>query len=215
MRPLPERIEIRTLRLSDSDPAHWAEALCEEERARAARYVRPEDRDRFRLGRGLLRTLLGAALGLAPAAVPLRANAFGKPVLGLPEGPAFNVAHSGDLVCVALGEARALGIDVERHRDDFDPQALGLHVLTEAEQRALARSDDPHRAFLRAFVLKEALLKGIGTGLLRDPRSVEITHGPDGRRIGPAEGEPDVWEGWIFGDLEGLPGYHGAWALLP
>lgn len=216
MSAFPNAVEIRTLRLSETDPLDWAAVLDAEEEARASRYCVPDDRDRFRLGRGLLRTMLGFALGLAPGSFVFRTDRHGKPILPKPTGLAFNVSHSGDLVCVALGEAASIGVDVERRRSDIDPMALGFHVLTENELRSLEAADDRHAAFFDFWVLKEALLKGIGTGLLKDPRTIEISHGPGGRPLVRSAGTgPDVTQNWQFGPIAVPDGYHGALAFLP
>jgi 4'-phosphopantetheinyl transferase len=210
-----DRIEIHTLRLSQTDLGDWTECLDASEEARAGRYVKPADRDRFRLGRGLLRTMLGKALGIAPGRLAFRADRHGKPILPAPCPLAFNVSHSGDLACVALGEAASIGIDIERRRQDFDPMALGFHVLTARELRDLELAEDRFFAFFEAWVRKEAMLKGIGTGLLKDPREIEISHGADGPRIThAANGGPDPTQGWQLRSIALPDDYHGALAVL-
>lgn len=221
MSPVAAGIDIRILRLSQTDPADWTGSLDAAERRRADSFLKPQDRDRFRLGRGLLRDMLGARLGVPGSAVVLGREANGKPRLDIPCGDtapnlAFNVSHSGDLVCVALGEAAAIGVDIERRRNDIDPSKLGAHVLTPRERQCLELSGDRCAAFFDAWVRKEALLKGIGIGLLADPRAVEILPSPDGLRLrSTITGRNDPTRGWRLAAIPVPEGYHGALAVLP
>ena len=58
--------------------AGLAATLSAPERARAARYRRPRDRDRFVASRGALRAILGGLLAVPPAAVPLAVTPLEK-----------------------------------------------------------------------------------------------------------------------------------------
>src|SRR4051812_3285788 len=84
--------------LLDRDAAvveHFASLLDDDERDRARRFHFPRDRDRFSVGRGLLRCLLGGYLSVAPAAVRLSYASTGKPHLVGEAGTnaiGFNVA---------------------------------------------------------------------------------------------------------------------------
>ncbi|WP_056500741.1 4'-phosphopantetheinyl transferase superfamily protein [Aureimonas sp. Leaf454] len=215
--PVPD-IEIGSLRLSEADPDAFDHALDAAERARADRYVRREDRDRFRLGRGLLRRMLAAELGRSPASLRFLADAHGKPILDGPCPLAFNLSHSGDLVLAAIGRVAAIGIDVERRRDDLDLRAVGAEVYTPGEIAAIAAASPGGRAavFFDLWTFKEALLKGIGTGFVADPRSVEIRIGPDGARAASARrSDPDPCAPWRIERLSVPAGYHAALAVLP
>ncbi|WP_234332527.1 4'-phosphopantetheinyl transferase superfamily protein [Streptomyces sp. NRRL S-87] len=76
------------------------------ERDRAARFVRPADRERYRAAHVGLRVLLGAYLGLAPEAVPLVREAC--PVCGGPHGrPAIGSVVGGDASAGGGGVAGA------------------------------------------------------------------------------------------------------------
>lgn len=141
--------------------------LTPDERARAARYLRPPDRTRFVVGRGGLRALLGPLLELPPPAVPLVTNAFGKPQLAAPAGIQFNVAHSGNWVLLALG-ARPVGIDVEEVQAGFDFAAVAAARFSAAEQEEIARAPDSRAAFYARWTRHEARAKAAGHGLADD-----------------------------------------------
>jgi 4'-phosphopantetheinyl transferase len=156
--------------------------LDETERRRWAAYRRQEDRDRFLTGCALAKAALARYIGQRPADVRFDRTCgqcgepHGKPVLagaGAGPGVEHSVAHSGDLVAVAVAGA-PVGVDVEqtdvRPRPlggDGDPEALARLVLSETERAALAAvlPDGRARAFLVAWTRKEAVTKATGDGL--------------------------------------------------
>lgn len=141
------------------------DALTPEERRRRDAYRLTDDRERFLLGRGGLRRLLGDWLGLAPQTVPLATGPRGKPCC--PAGPAFNVSHSGDLILLAVHPCRPVGVDVERLRPALNWQAIARRMLTPAELDRINSLREPERpqAFLTSWCRLEARLKARGDGL--------------------------------------------------
>ena len=144
----------------------------EEERFRS--FATDALRARWGTGRGILREVLGGALGCAPAAVQFHYGAHGKPeVRG--SGLKFNISHSGGLAVIALATVE-VGVDVElprkRRSDDI---ARRFYAPGEVE-RMFAERDDARRAdaFFRLWTCKEAFLKVTGEGLSRSTRSYEI-----------------------------------------
>ncbi|MFQ6018930.1 MAG: 4'-phosphopantetheinyl transferase family protein, partial [Kiloniellaceae bacterium] len=109
--------EVHVWRVAlDVGPKHAAglEAMISaDERARAARYRRAENRIRFIAGRGTLRRLLGAYLRRDPRALAFGYGAWGKPVLIEGGGLAFNLSHARDLALVAVARGCDVGVDVE------------------------------------------------------------------------------------------------------
>jgi len=151
--------------------------LDETERRRWAAFRRPEDRERFLAGCALAKAALARYTGRRPAEVRFDRTCgqcgqpHGKPVLA--GGPEHSVAHSGDLIAVAVAAA-PVGVDVEqldgRPRPvggDGDPEALARLVMSAAEQAALAAvpAAGRDRAFLVAWTRKEAVTKATGDGL--------------------------------------------------
>jgi len=164
-------------RRQDAADRH-AGLLDETERRRLAAYRRDEDRARFLAGCALAKTALARYTGQRPADVRFDRTCgqcgepHGKPVI---EGAGLehSVAHSGDLIAVAVARA-PVGVDVEQLDGrphplggDGDPQALARLVLSAAEQAALAAvpPSGRARAFLVAWTRKEAVTKATGDGL--------------------------------------------------
>lgn len=133
----------------------------DEEHARAARFLRPEDGLRHLLGRALLRGLAMHYGGVAPD-LPLPQNAWGKPE------PAphisCNLSHSGDQVWAALSYLPRLGIDVESAVAPADYRDImrSFHPLEIEELQSLP---DAGAAMMRCWARKEAVAKAVGMGL--------------------------------------------------
>jgi 4'-phosphopantetheinyl transferase len=132
---------------------------------RLARFRQAADRERFLLGRGGLRWLLGTLLDCAAAELPLSEGSHGKPELR--GGPQFNVSHAGDLVLLAVHRHWPIGVDVEQERPNLDWEAIARRVLPARELQALRQLPPPLRAagYLRAWCRLEAKLKARGDGL--------------------------------------------------
>lgn len=179
--------------------------LDDAERERAARFARKPDRARFVVGRARLRQMLGQRLGVAPAALQLRPNAYGKPLLESPASALhFNVSHSGTWVLIAVDDRGPVGIDVEAVRpelaeiDDFRavlaPEEAAHLDATVPAQRALA--------FARTWVRKEAYVKALGQGVGRELREFAVVDGVDGRPVMLYDRNPGGDSAsWQFEDL--------------
>ena len=163
-------------RRQDAAPRH-AELLDETERRRWAAYRHEADRERFLVGCALAKTAIAAYTGQRPAAVsfdrtcPRCGRPHGKPAIG-GGGLEHSVAHSGDLVAVAVAGV-PVGVDVEqldgrtRQPGGGDPEALARLVLADEERAVLAavHPSGRARAFLVAWTRKEAVTKAKGDGL--------------------------------------------------
>lgn len=135
------------------------------ERQRHAAYRQRADQERFLTARVALRRLLGHWLGQPPAAVTLEVVSGGKP--RCPDGPEFNLSHSGDLILLAFHGGGEVGVDVERARPDLDWRPIARRVFPAALTAALEQLPPRERdgAFLRAWCRLEARLKVRGEGL--------------------------------------------------
>jgi 4'-phosphopantetheinyl transferase len=164
-------------------------ALVPDESRRMALFALDRDRARYAAGRGLLRRVLGSALGVAPEDVPLAEGVNGRPVLaGSRSQPvAFNVSHSADRMAIAVArvpdgadDAFPLGVDVEVLRAVASMDRVAARVFDEEERAAIAaheaRDGDLARraAFHRLWTRKEACMKATGAGLTLAPRTFHV-----------------------------------------
>jgi 4'-phosphopantetheinyl transferase len=144
--------------------------LSREERERAERFARVEDRRRWSRSRGVLRALLGNYAGADPKSLRFSIGVHGKPSLAVgPMGLCFNLSHSGNIAIYAFALECAVGIDVELSGQEIDMLAVAARAF-EPEVVHRLRTLDPQaleREFLSAWVRREALLKcrGIGFGI--------------------------------------------------
>ena len=137
------------------------------ERARAARFLRHEDAARFGIMRAALRQVLAAETGGEPAALVLDPDSNGRPALGHPDAPDFNVSHSGAYGLIAISRERRVGVDIEVARAGFGWRELAVSVLSERDRRAIDALPEDARvgAFFDCWTAKEAVLKAHGAGI--------------------------------------------------
>lgn len=136
-----------------------------EERASSNRFRFEADRARAIIGRGTLRRLLGHYLDRPPQSLQFDVDAYGKPSLR-GHDIAFNIAHSGRYVLLALSLHGRLGVDVEELREGNVADDCA-HYFTATEQRVIHALPAPARPreFFRLWTRKEACLKATGMGL--------------------------------------------------
>jgi 4'-phosphopantetheinyl transferase len=188
------------LRLSEDRLRGAASCLSEEERARAARFGRSEDRHRFLASHAALRLILGRALGTDPAALAFVAGPAGKPELGpdWPLAPYFNLSHSGDWALIGLSPTSRIGVDVEAVRPIRDAVRIACTHFHPDEAAAIAaRSGEAARAaFFAVWTCKEAFVKGLGLGLSMplDAFAVSLPPAPAGLVwVGAGVVSPAAW----------------------
>ena len=167
----------------------WFEWLSNDERVRAQRFFKSEDRERFILSRGGLRYLLASYLACTPESLIFAYTSYGKPSLAAPDDSLkFNLAHSGAWVIYAVGFQELLGVDVEQITSKTRLDGLIEHCLTPNEQTALPTSHlEKLESFFKHWTVKEAHLKAIGLGLSYPMTDVEIAWLPEPKLVIPAK----------------------------
>ncbi len=189
--------------------------LSPDERARATRFHFDRDRNRFIVGRGLLRTIVGSYLNADPAQLRFAYGARGKPHLTEASGPHnlnFNIAHSNDLILIALARVDAVGIDVEWIDSAIDFENIAGHFFTPHESETLLALPKGLRrlAFYNLWTRKEAYLKATGAGLA-DIDKIDVSFLPDEPvQILSVQGNPQAAERWTVLDLTPASEYKAA-----
>jgi 4'-phosphopantetheinyl transferase len=180
------------------------------ERARADRFVFDRDRRRFTVAHARMRQLLGAYAGDAQR-LRFRAGPHGKPELVDTPHLRFSLTHSHELALLAVARNVDLGVDVEALRP-IGAEAIE-HFFSEPERDAL-RSVLPEQRLVASYscwTRKEAFLKGIGVGLMRDLDSFAVSLAPHDSTITCLRG--DDTDGWTMQHLQPADGYVGALAF--
>lgn len=159
--------------------AACAPLLNAEEQQRAALFRFAADRERYTIGRGTLRRLLGSYLAQPPAALTFSLGPAGKPALAGPEagsGLQFNVSHSGSAVLLGFAWSSDLGVDVEAHRPNVEFADLATRFYAPDEAALVLHASPAERAavFYAIWTRKEACVKAIGTGIGIDLRGFSV-----------------------------------------
>ena len=218
-------VDVWWARRHDAADGHIA-LLDDTERQRWAGYRRDADRERFLAGCALAKMAIADYSGQRPGDVSFDRTCrncgrpHGKPAIrgGRLE---LSVAHSGDLVAVAVAAA-PVGVDVEQLEGrtrplgrDGDPDALARLTLADTERAALAAVPPPGRAraFLVAWTRKEAVTKATGDGLRAAFRDV-IVAADHGRPRLVAWPYPQTPKSVSLHDLDTEAGYVAALAVI-
>ena len=132
-------------------------------------------RFKFELGRKtcamaymLLRRALHEEYGIDEAPV-FEYGEHGKPfIIGHPDIH-FNFSHCREAVACAVSN-QPIGIDVESIREFTE--SLVRYTMNDEEAREIESADDPTRAFIRFWTMKEAKLKLSGHGICDNMKQV-------------------------------------------
>lgn len=157
--------------------AHFEELLDPVEVDRAARFRFPQDRERFILGHGWLRSLLGHYLKRDGSLVRMARGPFGKPYLERKD-LRFNLSDTKDAILIGFATGMELGVDVETMERSVDHDAVSRHYFTPAEIQVIEGMEGDPREAKRRFLLfwtrKEAVLKASGVGIMEDLRALRV-----------------------------------------
>jgi 4'-phosphopantetheinyl transferase len=194
-------------------PAGARSVLSPAELERAGRYHRDVHRQRFLAVHAALREILGAALGVAPAAVAYELGPHGKPRLSGAGEVHFNLSDTEGCALIALGTHGPLGVDVERHRSDRSLADVAERFFSEAEVRAL-RALEPSQqtaGFYRVWTRKEAYVKALGAGLSLGLSTFDVSLDPGaGARLLATRPDPAEARRWQLFDLDVGPQHSAA-----
>lgn len=186
--------------------------LSEEEAARADRFLRPADRDRFLSSHAAFRLTLGAELGVPPERLRFGRESTGRPFIAEPAdtGLDVNLSHSGDIAVIGMVRGTRIGVDVEIRRPLPDALRIARSHFAPDEASALAALPSVAReaAFFGLWTRKEAVVKALGAGLSQPLSSFSVTVPPDPARLLRIAGGTEPWT------LATIEPAHGAFATI-
>lgn len=193
--PLPEgAVDLWFATLAPGSD-HFRALLSLDEHERAARILSPHRRLLWERARGVLRHLLGGYLREDARALRFDYGQCGKPELRAPgeRAPlAFNLSHSRDHALYAISAVHPVGVDIELAQGRVPAPALVERLLGTHGAGVLAGLAPAarERAFLQAWVQREARLKCAGTGIRGASR-----HGQRELRRAPVTWAADITVG--------------------
>lgn len=187
-------------------------ALGGRERARYERLKVEEKRTQFLAAQTALRTILGQRTGERPGEVVFGYGEHGKPYLRSYPQLGFNMTHSGELALVAIAAQADIGVDLELVARDRPFLRLARRYFARSEHEWLAGlPPGQHReAFYRTWVLKEAYLKAVGTGLTFPPSGFVLDMRSQPARLVSSELGEDHRGPWAMHEPVLPAGYAGA-----
>jgi 4'-phosphopantetheinyl transferase len=137
------------------------DTLAQLELSRAGEFKSARRREEYLCARSLLRNLLQDLTGEPASSHQLTTDDKGKPVCK--GGLAVSIAHSGDLVVCGVADRGQIGVDIELPYSGRDIDGIASRYYAAAEVEWLATQ--PEDRFYMLWVLKEAWLKAMGTGI--------------------------------------------------
>lgn len=155
-------VEVWQERLDPPNVLELAEVLTTAELAQADRCRLPLVRQRKIVARARLRQILSCYLNIQPRSIEIQLGEHGKPQV---QGLEFNISHSENLAVYAISQ-QPVGIDIE-YRRPLEIASLVERFFAPVEFASWQQLPSQQRelAFFRAWTMKEAYLKAIGTGL--------------------------------------------------
>jgi 4'-phosphopantetheinyl transferase len=209
-------VDVWRIGLDEALPADARATLSADEEARARQFRFPHLTLRFVAARAALRGILGRYTGIPPADLVFTYTRHGKPELApmaAVQPVAFNVSHSADVGLCAVTAGRAVGVDVERLRDDGSPFDAIERYFSPAECATLRALDPSARrdACYACWTRKEAFLKARGDGLSVPLDAFDVSCAPDQpARLLAVRGAAEDGRPWTVGDAGLIPGFAAA-----
>lgn len=190
--------------------------LSTDERRRAERFHFEEDKKRFIVRRGILRTILGHYLNVESGRLQFCYGKNGKPALADKFGEAairFNMSCSEAIALYAFTSDYEIGVDIERIRDISEMEQIAKRFFSTRENavfHTLSKSERKE-AFFNFWTRKEAFLKATGDGLSRPLNRFDVTLVPgEPARLLRIEGDTEEAQHWSIQDLKPASGFAAA-----
>ncbi len=185
------------------------------ERLRADRFYFEMDRTRFIASHGLLRTILGSYMNVAPGKVQFSYNSQGKPYLEETfQGKKlqFNMSHSHEIALFAVAFNRQVGVDLEHIYLFAETDSLADLVLSQREKAAWRKYPANHRleTLFRYWTCKEAFVKATGEGLSLPLEKIHISLKPDQTKLMSINRSLREASRWSLQELYPVPDFAAA-----
>lgn len=163
-----------------------AQLLSPDERERAARFVRREDRHDQIVTRSLVRLGLSSCFSVAATAWRFDRDERHKPFVTAPTGLPpfqFSLSHTRGLIALLVTSAAQAGVDLEHVERANDLPLVATRICAPTELESLNRiaGEQWRERFFQLWTLKEAYAKARGLGLSLPLRSVAFDITTDGK----------------------------------
>jgi 4'-phosphopantetheinyl transferase len=189
-----------------------------DERQKAHQFGAAIHRERFVVGRGLLRLILSRYLGMPAERIEFSYNRSGKPSLksDAPSPLGFNCAHSDKLILYAVAHNSSVGIDLEHIRSVEETALIAAHFFSPRENQELHALPPLQQleAFFHGWTRKEAYMKAVGEEISESLHGVEVSLSPGHpTELLSIAGDPSAAAQWTLQTIIPAPGYIAALAI--
>jgi len=150
--------------------------LNSKEHNRAERYQKETDKNRFIIGRSILKFVLAAHTKLDVKNISFDYHSNKKPYLATCPWLSFNISHSGDFAVIAISRDK-VGIDIEYMSEDFNFMNLLPDIFGDSEILSIQNSVNQKHAFYTLWTRKEAFVKALGKGIDEDFKYIPCLDG--------------------------------------
>lgn len=196
----------------------YLEVLSPCEKAKAAGFRFEEDKDRFIVGRAVLRKLSSQYMGCKTNEVLFGYNQFGKPYYKNSTLLKFNLSHSNRLAVIGFSSNLEIGIDIEKVNSDYDFSDIAQTVFSRKELLMLNKLNPMDRIarFYELWTRKEAFIKGVGHGLSFPVSLRKISVLSDRVETGSIDAAAagiKIMKSWSTSSFDSSPEYRAAVAL--
>lgn len=179
----------------------FEDLLSQNELSRAGRFYFEMDKNKFIVGRGILRLIISKYSGIFPSQINFIYNEFGKPSLEKGQNSMFlefNTSHSASFVTIGITIVAQIGIDIENLERKSDLLELAKRYFAEGEYTKLSSLPKEllTEGFYNCWTRKEAFIKALGNGLSYPLDTFEVTLAPyeETRFSKIAGGNVDEWK---------------------
>ena len=150
--------------------------LNKQELERCYAFAQINHQDQFICRRGLLRQLLAYYLNTLPKDVEIYYTDRQKPFTQT--NIHFSISHSKDKFVFAFNLNQPIGIDIEWINPLVNPEDIAHSIFStpDLDQFYQAPHQEKRTYFYKSWVIKEAVLKALGTGFYEDPKNIIIAH---------------------------------------
>lgn len=202
---------VHTNRLSE----YW-DLLNEVEREKATKFRFEKDRNCSIISRGILRSLLGNYLNVAPKSIKFNFGAYGKPFLKEASDIEFNISHSGDVIVLGFVKKGNIGVDVEYTKRNIEVKKIAEQFFSKEEIVSLFSLDASYhkQAFYNCWTRKESFIKALGSGLSfpLDQFVVSLDNTEKAQLI-TTKWDAKEKENWVLKSFEPEENYIGAFSV--
>jgi 4'-phosphopantetheinyl transferase len=161
---------------STLNSADYHPLLSPDEIKRAERFIDANVRERFIIGRGMLRQILSQYINIPPEDIAFIYGTKGKPHL-LNHPIHFNLSHSYDMLMLAVSPDKVIGADIEYQRPMDNMATVARMNFSPYEQSVFFNLPDDEKvdAFYALWTRKEAYIKAVGDGFALPLSGFDIT----------------------------------------